>query len=150
TSVVEHTDQSDIDAPHPTYEINGLYILLCSIYHLLNDIDSTIWCFEHLSKQTFVYDPLLLRALKIGVLDPVLHAYFLERLRQIPIFDSVRFRERITCRVWLKGALFALDDEGYIMLTSSVYDIEAEARNLTFRNKSLGRRTVERNCGSQV
>lgn len=83
------------------------------------------------------------------MLDPTLHAHFLGRLRQIPIADSVRFRERITCRVWLKEALFALDEEGYIMLTRSVDDIEAEARNLALRNKSLGRRTVVRNDGSQ-
>lgn len=83
------------------------------------------------------------------MLNPTLHAPFLERLRQIQIVDSVRFRERITCRVWLKEALFALDDEGYIMLTRSVDDIEAEARNVALRNKTLGRQTVVRSCGSQ-
>lgn len=170
-STAEHTDQSDLDALHLTFERNGLYILLSnrgdksytfhwclylhqsttsgSIYHLLNGNDPTIWRFEHLPDQTVIYDQALLGALKIGVLDPTLHAPFLERLRQIPIVDSVRFRERITCRVWLKEALFALDDEGYIMLTRSVDDIEAEARNLALRNKSLGRRTVVRSFGSQ-
>ncbi|OQD60804.1 hypothetical protein PENPOL_c020G08343 [Penicillium polonicum] len=170
-STVEPTSQSNIDALHLSFEINGLYILLSnrgdksytfhwrlylhqnttsgSIYHLLNDLDSTIWRLEHLSNQTVVFNPLLLGALKIGVLGPTLHAPFLERLRQIPIVDSVRFREKITCRVWLKEALFLLDDEGYIMLTCSVDDIEVEARNLALRNKSLGRRTVVRSCGSQ-
>lgn len=168
----EDTGQSDIDTPYLTFELNGLYILLSdrgdksytfhwrlylhqsptsgSIYHLLNDIDPTIWRFEHLPDQTVIYDPSLLGALKIGVLDPTLHAHFLERLHQIPLVDSVRFRERITCRVWLKEALFALDDEGYIMLTRNVDDIEAEARNLALRNKSLGRRSVSRSCGSQA
>ncbi|KAF4772176.1 hypothetical protein N7455_009014 [Penicillium solitum] len=170
-STVEHISQSDIDALHLTFEINGLYILLPnrgdksytfhwrlylhqnttsgSIYHLLNDIDPTIWRFEHLPDQTVIYEESLLGALKIGVLDPTLHAHFLGRLRQILIADSVRFRERITCRVWLKEALFALDEEGYIMLTRRVDDIKAEARNLALRNKSLGRRTVVRNDGSQ-
>lgn len=123
----EDTGQSDIDTPYLTFELNGLYILLSdrgdksytfhwrlylhqsptsgSIYHLLNDIDPTIWRFEHLPDQTVIYDPSLLGALKIGVLDPTLHAHFLERLHQIPLVDSVRFRERITCRVWLKEAL---------------------------------------------
>ncbi|KAJ5153682.1 uncharacterized protein N7500_009121 [Penicillium coprophilum] len=154
-----------------TFEVNGLYILLSdrgdnsytfhwrfylhqspisgSIYHLLNDIDPTIWRFEHLPNQDVDYDPSLLGALKIGELDPTLHAAFLERLQQIPIVDSIRFRERVTCRVWLKEALFALDDEGYIILTRNVDDIEAEARNLALRNKSLGRRTVAKSSGSQ-
>lgn len=38
---------------------------------------------------------------------------------------------------------------GYIMLTRSVDDIKAEARNLALRNKSLGR-TVLRSYGCQV
>ncbi|CAI7591950.1 unnamed protein product [Penicillium glandicola] len=160
-STVADTHQSNIDAPQLTFEVNGLYILLSdrddksytfhwrlylhqsttsgSIYHLLNDVDPTIWRFEHLSDQTVSYDKALLGALKIGVLDPILHVHLLE----------LRFRERITCRVWLKEALFALDDEGYIMLTRSVDDIEAEARNLGLQNKSLGRRTVIRSRGSQ-
>ncbi|KAJ5371662.1 hypothetical protein N7517_003668 [Penicillium concentricum] len=164
-------NQPDIDAPQLTFEINGLYILLSdrgdksytfhwrfylhqgatsgSICHLLNDIDPTIWRFEYLPDQTVIYDPSLLGALKIGVLEPTLHAAFFERLQQIPIVDSVRFRERITCRVWLKEALFALDDEGYIILTRSVDDIEAEARNRALQNKSLGRRTVVTSSGSQ-
>ncbi|KGO42696.1 hypothetical protein PEX1_057320 [Penicillium expansum] len=170
-STTENAGQPDIDSQQLTFEINGLYILLSdrgdksytfhwrlylhqsaksgSIYHLLNDIDPTIWRFEHLPDQTVIYNQALLGALKIGVLDPTLHAHFLERLHQIPIVDSVRFRERITCRVWLKEALFALDDEGYIMLTRSVDEIEAEARNLALQNKTLGRRTVVRSCGSQ-
>jgi hypothetical protein len=92
----------------------------------------------------------MLGALNIEVSDPILHAHFLERLHQGPIVDSVRFRERITCRVWVKEAPFALDEEGYIMLTRSADYIEAEARNLALRNKSLGRRTVVRSCGSQA
>ncbi|KAJ5952995.1 uncharacterized protein N7479_011408 [Penicillium vulpinum] len=167
----EETNQSDKGVSQLNFEVNGLYILLSdrgdksytfhwrfylhqsstsgSIYHLLNDIDPAIWRFGHLPDQTVIYDPLLLGALKIGVLDPTLHAHFLERLRQIPIVDSVRFRERITCRVWLKEALFELDDEGYIMLMRSVDDIEAEARSLALQNKSLARRTVVRSGGSQ-
>lgn len=170
-SPAEETLQSEIDIPELTFEVNGLYILLSdwgdksytfhwrfylhqnptsgSIYHLLNDIDPTIWRFEHLPDQSVIYDPSLLGALKIGVLDSILHAHFLERLGQIPLVDSVRFRESITCRVWLKEALFALDDEGYIILTRSVDDIEVEATNLALQNKSLGRRTVVRSIGSQ-
>ncbi|OQE36884.1 hypothetical protein PENCOP_c011G06340 [Penicillium coprophilum] len=150
-STAEETTQSDIDAPQMTFERFYLHQspTPVSIYHLLNDIDPTIWRFEHLPNQNIVYDPSLFGALKIGELDPTVHAAFLERLQQIPVVDSVRFRERVTCRVWLKEALFALDDEGYIVLTRSVEDIEAEARDLALRNKSLGRRTVAKSSGSQ-
>jgi hypothetical protein len=74
----------------------------------------------------------------------------LDRLWQIPIAYSTQFHESITCRVWLKEALFALDDEGYIKLTESVDDIEAEAKNLAMRNKSRGTKTVARSSGSQA
>ncbi|KAI2674446.1 hypothetical protein DTO012A7_6851 [Penicillium roqueforti] len=171
-STSEKSRQSNIDAPQLPFEVDGLYILLSnrgdksytfhwslylhqspklgSVYHLLNDIDTSTWRFEHLPNESVIYDQALLVALKIGVLNPILHMPFLDRLRQIPIVDSVRFRERITCRVWLKEALFALDDEGYIMLTRSVDDIEAEARNLALQNKSLGRRTIVKSGGSQA
>lgn len=111
-STVEHTSHSDIGVPHLNFEINSLYVLLSdrgnkshtfywrlylyqnttSTYHLLNDIDPTIWSFEHLPNQTVIYDESLLGALKIGGLGPTLHSPFLERLRQIPIVDLVRFR----------------------------------------------------------
>lgn len=80
--------------------------------------------------------------LKIAVLDPILHQAFFHRLAQIPIVDSARYRERITCRVWLKEALYTLDDEGYISLTASVDDVESEARGLAMKNKSSGARKL--------
>lgn len=92
----------------------------------------------------------LLVALKIGVLNPILHEPLLDRLKEIPIAYSTRFHESITCRVWLKEALFALDDEGYTKLTRSVNDIEVEARNLAIQNKSQGKKTISRSAGSQV
>ncbi|KAJ6186656.1 hypothetical protein N7519_007957 [Penicillium mononematosum] len=138
-STAHDTHQSDIDTPNLTFETNGLYILV-------SDRGDKSYTFHW---RLYLHQ-CPTGALKIGELDPILHAHFLERLHQVPIVDSVRFRERITCRVWLKEALFALDDEGYIMLTRSVDDIEAEARNLGLRNKSLGRRTVVRSCGSQA
>lgn len=58
-------------------------------------------------------------------------------MAQIPIQYSARFREDITCRVWVKEALFALDDEGYIKLTKSVDAIDNEARSEAIKNKYL-------------
>ncbi|EKV05794.1 putative Cytochrome P450 monooxygenase [Penicillium digitatum] len=154
------------------FEENGLYILLSDrgdksytfhwglylhqatssgfIYHLVNTVNSTTWRFEPKPNQNIANSQGLLVALKIGVLDSCLHQHFLDRLYQVPIADSVRFRERITCRVWLKEALHALDEEGYIKLTRSVNVIETEATTLAIQNKSLGRRMVARSNGSQV
>ncbi|KAJ5420904.1 hypothetical protein N7465_003423 [Penicillium sp. CMV-2018d] len=154
------------------FEVNGLYILLSDrgdksyafhwglylhqatslgfIYHLVNTVNSTTWRFEPKPSQNVADSQALLVALRIGVLDSSLHQHFLDRLYQIPIADSVRFRERITCRVWLKEALFALDDEGYIKLSRGVNAIEAEANTLAIQNKSLGRRMVARSNGSQA
>ncbi|KGO70288.1 hypothetical protein PITC_021070 [Penicillium italicum] len=170
-STTEDANQPNIAPPQLTFKINSLHILLSdrgnksytfhwrlylhqsatsgSIYHLLNDVDPPIWRFEHLPDQTVIFDQDFLGGLQIGVLDPTIHPHLLERLYHVPVVNSVRFRERITCPVWLKEALFALDDEGYIILTRSVDDIEAEARNLALQNKSLGRRTVVKSGGSQ-
>jgi hypothetical protein len=155
-----------------TFDINGLYILLSdrgdktytfhwclylhqtidsgSLYHLINESDSTSWRFDPQPITNIANDERLLGALKIGVLDPTLHQPLRDRLWEIPIAYSTRFHESITCRVWLKEALFALDDEGYIKLTESVDGIEAEARNMAMRNKSLGKKTVAQSVGSQA
>ncbi|KAF7163166.1 hypothetical protein CNMCM5623_008236 [Aspergillus felis] len=155
-----------------TFDVNGLYILLSDrgdkgytfhwglylhqaedsgyLYHLINETDSSSWRFDPGPSKNMMNSQRLLVALKIGVLEPTLHQALLDRLWQIPIAYSTRFHESITCRVWLKEALFALDDEGYIKLTESVDDIETEAKNLAMRNKIGGTKTVARSRGSQA
>jgi hypothetical protein len=155
-----------------TFEINGLYILLSDrgeksytfhwvlylhqsttsgyIYHLINDPDSTSWRFDPQPSRNVMYSQELLVALKIGVLNPTLHQSLLDRLKEIPIAYSTRFHESITCRVWLKEALFELDDEGYINITGSVNDIEREATNLAIQNKIQGKKTISQSAGSQA
>lgn len=155
-----------------TFEVNGLYIFLSDrgdknytihwglylhqsttsryIYHLINEPNSTSWRFESRPSQNVMYSQRLPVALKIGVLNPTLHEPLLDRLKEIPITYSTRFHESITCRVWLKEALFALDEEGYTKLTRSVNDIEVEARNLAIQNKSQGKKTISRSAGSQA
>jgi hypothetical protein len=120
------------------------------IYHLLGDANSTNWYFESRLSENVTTSKSLLVALKIGDLDPALHQPLLDRLKEIPIANSTRFHERITCRVRIKEALFVLDNEGYINLTSSVDDVEAEATSLAILNKSQGKQTVSRSSGSQA
>lgn len=154
------------------FEVNGLYILLSdrgdkswtfhwefylqkttkggTIFNLVNGANSSIWNFETKATENVAYSKSLLVGMKIAVLDPSIHQAFFDRLSQVPIVDSVRYREKITCRVWLKEALYALNDEGYISLTASVDDIEDEATGLAMRNKSSGARTVASSQLSQA
>lgn len=78
----------------------------------------------------------LLAALKIAVMDPILHDPLATRLPQVSQTPPV------TCRVWLKRALEELDEEGYIELLGSVDRIEEQAADLAFKNKLLRRRSV--------
>ncbi|KAJ5157345.1 uncharacterized protein N7482_008445 [Penicillium canariense] len=128
-----------------TFEINGLYILLSDsgdksytfhwglylhqsttsgyLYHLINEPNSTSWRFDPRPSQ--------------NVINP-------NRL-----FNPIPRKHHLSS-VWVKEALFELDDEGYIKLTQSVNEIEVEARNLAIRNKSQGKKTISRSAGSQA
>ncbi|KAJ5319322.1 uncharacterized protein N7506_012026 [Penicillium brevicompactum] len=111
-------------------------------YHLVNTTNSTSWKFDPHAIEDVDNDGSILAALEIGCLEPMMHPHLLHRLEEISILDSKRFRERITCRVWLKEAIYALDDEGYISLSRTVDEIEERATLLAMQNKSLGRRTI--------
>ncbi|CAG8023499.1 unnamed protein product [Penicillium olsonii] len=149
---------------HSDFEIDGLYVLLSDrgdksftfhwglylhqsidsgyIYDLLSDAGSTNWRFDPRPSENVIGSRRVLVALKIGALDSTMHQSLLHRLEQIPLAYSTRFNENITCRVWVKEALFALDNEGYIGITSSVDDLEFEARNLALANKVGRKRTI--------
>jgi hypothetical protein len=123
------------------------------IFHVINPASSTEWIYESKTSKDDGdvlqgYSRRLILALKIAVMDPVLHEPLSDRLAQIPIDSySTRFHENITCRVWVKEALFALDEEGFIKLTASVDAIEAEAMELALRNKARRVRTIAESSG---
>lgn len=152
------------------FETNGLYLLLSQrgdtytfhwglylaktpkegeIFHLINPKNSAAWRYEHKLSANLGSSNRLVLALKVAVMELALHDALRARLSQIPIQDSTRFRERITCRVWIKEALFALDDEGYIKLTGTVDQIEQDAKNKAMANKSQGTKTVSKSALSQ-
>ncbi|KAB8278612.1 hypothetical protein BDV30DRAFT_233575 [Aspergillus minisclerotigenes] len=129
-----------------TFEANGLYLLLSDrgdnytfhwglylaksqpegeVFHIVNAQNSTEWIYESQTSKT-------------------------DRLSQIPLEDSTYFNEKITCRVWVKEALYALDDEGYIKLTTSIGEIEQEAKTQAMLNRNLGRKTTSKSRGSQA
>ncbi|CAL5867688.1 uncharacterized protein PFLUO_LOCUS1907 [Penicillium psychrofluorescens] len=117
-------------------------------YHVNNEASPTAWEFESCQTISLPTCSRLLLALQVGVLEPMLHAAMGERLKQVPLtLYSTRYREQLTSRVWVKEALFALDDEGYITLQKSVKDIEEEAKYLAMLNKSKDKRTVTKSTG---
>ena len=152
------------------FETNGLYLLLSErgdaytfhwglylaksttdgeIFHLINLQNSAAWKYEYKLSRTVASSNRLVLALKVAVMDPSLHDTLQSRLSQVPVQDSTRFNERITCRVWVKEALFALDEEGYIKLTGTINQIEQEAKNKAMVNKAAEIKTVAKSGLSQ-
>ncbi|PLB53940.1 hypothetical protein P170DRAFT_431694 [Aspergillus steynii IBT 23096] len=122
------------------------------MYHLINPdtTDPTTWKYEIQGISDGSYFSRVLLALKLGTLDPVVHDAVAGRLGDVPIQYSGRFKENVTCRVWLKEALYALDDEGYVELGRSVNEIDTEATHLAMINKSKRVRSVVTSRGCVV
>ncbi|KKZ68517.1 hypothetical protein EMCG_05801 [[Emmonsia] crescens] len=127
--------------PHPLiFDPDSLYILLSdlgdayrfhwgillattptsgTIFHLINpDISNkTLWAYETKCSDMVASSARLLVGVKIAPLEPVLHAAAGDFLKEIPIADSQRFKENISCRVWVLEALYELDNSGFINLS---------------------------------
>lgn len=130
----------------------GLYLATSStsgvIFHLTNNpTTGNKWAYQTKTSTNVPSSLNLLVALKVGVLDSDMHDAVGERLAQVPATNSSRYGN-ITCRVWVKEALFALNDEGYLTLTRSVDYIEDEATMQAAQNKSRQIRTAIRSSGS--
>ncbi|KAJ6113676.1 hypothetical protein N7523_006993 [Penicillium sp. IBT 18751x] len=150
------------------FEANSLYLLirdrgdtyvfLWSLYltttategihfHIINEVGPTDWKYERTPTNEIPCLRDLLVALKIGVVGPTIHGALSDRLALVPLtIYSTRFRENLSCRVWVKEALFALDDEGYLNLEKTVQGIEEEAKYLAVMAKNKGDRKVVRSA----
>lgn len=140
---------------------NGLYILLSDIgaelqfhwalylaltsstgitFHLINNLSTdNEWAYQ--TKESSGEPINLLVAVMVAVLEPELHTALSERLATIPATASPRWGN-ITCRVWVKEALWTLNDEGYICLTKAVDFIEEEAVMEAAENRPRGIRSL--------
>lgn len=132
----------------------GLYLATSRdeglIYHLVGQVSiEETWYYRVKYCTGVPLDQELLLAFKIGVLDPVLHEPMAQRLLDVPQGYSTRFGGRVTSRVWVKEALYLLDQEGYIKLTAEVDEIESEAVDLASWNQPRGTRSVER-CSNSL
>ena len=117
-------------------------------FHITNETGPVNWQYKTEAIHNIASDKQVVLALQIGVVGPVLHAALGSRLALVPLtLYSARFREGLSCRVWVQEALFALEDEGYLNLTRSVVDLELEARQLGMLNKSRGTRSLVRSKG---
>lgn len=152
------------------FETNGVYILLSErgessysfhwaiylakseddgvIYHITNPTGSTDWQYVTETTSEVSQSGRVLIGLQMGVLEPEFHDLFAERIAQIPIAYSMRFHEAASCRVWVKEALYLLDDEGFLKLSMGVEDVEREATILAIINKSRGARTLALSGGN--
>lgn len=146
------------------FEPNGLYICLLDrgetynfhwelylaqtattgvICHIVNDKGPSLWEFQTIPTNELPSLHRLLVALKIGTIAPMMHRPLCNRLGLIPLdLFSARYGESLTCRVWIKEALFALDDEGYVILAVNVADIDREANHHALIAKSQHERRI--------
>ncbi|OAX82948.1 hypothetical protein ACJ72_02699 [Emergomyces africanus] len=96
-----------------------------------NPSNNKLWTYNATILTTLANKHNPLCALKISTIEPLLHEPFQALLGTIPIVPySQRFGEETTCRVWLKEALYELDQGGFIQLLWPVEEIEKEARAL--------------------
>lgn len=151
------------------FDLDGLYIIMSDlggnsrfhwtlyletafqsgeIFHLTTPDNSNEWVYENKPTPDMRDTSRLVVAIKVAVIEPDLHDALRIRLSEIPIQYSARFKEDVTCRVWLKEVLFELDNEGYIKLTDSVEGIEREVKLAAMRNKHRNLRSVIKSQGS--
>ncbi|PGH05544.1 hypothetical protein GX51_02883 [Blastomyces parvus] len=104
-----------------------------TLFELTNPNPSNVelWTYKATLLTTFTHRHNPLCALKISNIEPLLQLDFHALLPTIPIVPySQRFGEEISCRVWLKEAMYELDQSGFIQLVRPVEDIEMEAQHL--------------------
>lgn len=111
--------------------------------HIINDKQPARWEFEAVNTNEMPSLRQLLVGLKIGSVSPMMHRPLCNRLGVIPLDPfSTRYGEPMNCRVWAKEALFALDDEGYVILATSVLDMDSEANHHALMAKNQHERRV--------
>ncbi|GAD96724.1 hypothetical protein ANI_1_1546064 [Paecilomyces variotii No. 5] len=135
-----------------TYRFHwGLYLATKAstgdLFHAVNTVNKDSWAYE-VRQDINLIDWRFLAAVKVGVIETELHDALRSRLQEIPMTYSPRFKEEMSCRVWIKESLFALDNEGFIQLVGSVDAIDMEAKSEAMRNKLERRRTIIKSAGS--
>ncbi|KAH8690663.1 hypothetical protein BGW36DRAFT_58389 [Talaromyces proteolyticus] len=129
----------------------GLYLATTAhaghIFHLIHGPQTGYrWMYQ--AKKTrenaIPYSVNLLFGLKIDVIQDCLHVPLANRLAQIHESETLSSLpvEKINCQMWIREALYALDEEGYIKLGGNMDDLETDAWMAAAQNKLCKRRTV--------
>lgn len=131
---------------------NGLYILLSEqtiqyhwhwalylhrqsteglAFHITRETAADPWAYEGRSVKNVIFSIKITAALKIAIVPPDMHDAFSNRVAQMALEETERFKP-LTCRTWLLQAVYELDNEGYIAVKpgTRVEDIEAEAKEI--------------------
>lgn len=80
-------------------------------------------------------------------MDPALHQPLGDTLASVPVVSSLRYGP-LSCRSWVKAALEALDDLGFIKLIKPLNLIESELVEEAERLRTFNARAAEKNSGS--
>lgn len=145
-----HTDGLYIfltDLGHETLFHWGLYLAQGPdhgvIFQMINGPTADDkWEYQCKVSDDVPYSKTLLVAVKIGVIEQVLHQPLANVLAEVPVDPPV------TCRVWLHRALHTLDDMGFVKLIHPAQDIEDVAADSAFRNRTKGQRSIEASEGA--
>ncbi|KAJ6092945.1 hypothetical protein N7486_008234 [Penicillium sp. IBT 16267x] len=114
-------------------------------FHITNEVGQTRWEYDRAQANEMPQLHALLLALRIGSVEPGLHNDLSDRLALVILTTfSSRISEQLNCRLWLKEALFVMDDEGYVNLSKGPAEIEAEARYLAILSKSKSELKMKR------
>ncbi|OJD20093.1 hypothetical protein ACJ73_08577 [Blastomyces percursus] len=126
TSTIEDPQEANAGEPSATNPTGTLFELTNP-----NPSNDKLWAYKTTLLTSFTHRHNPLCALKISNIEPLLQLDFHALLPTIPVVPySQRFGEEISCRVWLKEALYELDQSGFIQLVRPVGDIEMEAQHL--------------------
>lgn len=142
------------------FDANGLYIILTDmgnetlyhwglylaqspeqgrIFHLINSpTTGGRWEYQSKPNHHTPYSKTLLVAVQLAVIEADLHQPLADALAEVSTDPP------ISCRVWLHRALHEIHQRGFVQFNGSIQDIENEASDLAFRNKTHHEQSVER------
>lgn len=148
------------------FDIDGLYIILTDlgyetlyhwglylaqspshglIFHMINGPRTGgEWEYQSKTSNNVPYSKSLLVAVKIAVIEPSLQHALVDALAEVSVESPTN------CRVWIQRALHDLNQLGFVSFHERIQEIEEEASDLAFKNKTRKEQSVEKSRGSDT
>lgn len=133
----------------------GLYLAKTAsegqIFHLIrgpHTDDAWTYQTKPTTKDAIPHSVTLLVGVRIGFIEEILQERLEERLAQFydeEVTNDSSTEENdndMSCRLWVKAALYMLDQEGFITVTGTIEALEMEAWSEAIDNKPRDRRAV--------